>query len=94
MATCFQSNTISQATALIPILQKAIDRAVSQPTQVPSVTEGLCAACLLLKIASTQGDKENSLQSLWNILLDMDKQLFISEKFLSAATDDGWCTFK
>lgn len=89
MMTCFQGSTITQASPLIPTLLKSIDRAVAQPTQPPIVMEGLCAACLLLRIASAQNDKENNMNNLWNAVFDMDKQLFVSEKFLSGATEDG-----
>ena len=29
------------------------------------------------------------MDNLWNIVLDMDKQLFVSEKFLTVASEDG-----
>lgn len=88
ISACFHANTILQAIPLVPLLQKAVDRAIAQPAQSATITEGLCAACLFLKIATIQGDKDNY-NNLWTILLDMDKQLFVSEKFLSMATDDG-----
>ncbi|XP_063238170.1 stalled ribosome sensor GCN1 isoform X2 [Bacillus rossius redtenbacheri] len=40
-------------------------------------------------MASTDLCPEKSLNNLWNIILDMDKQLFISEKFLTLASDDA-----
>ncbi|XP_044264698.1 eIF-2-alpha kinase activator GCN1-like [Tribolium madens] len=89
MLTCFNRNTIHQATTLIPVLLKSVDRAVAQSAQCLPVTEGLCATCMLLKIISVIGEKENNFQNLWNILLDMDKQIFVSEKFLSTTGDDG-----
>jgi hypothetical protein len=57
--------------------------------QVPLVTEALCAACLLLKMASADVGADKKLDSLWSVVLDMDKQLFVSEKFLTVASDDG-----
>lgn len=89
MLACFQSNTIAQAVPLVPTLQKSIERAISQPTQAVVVTEGLCAAYLLLKISAVQSDKENTFLNLSSVLFDMDKQVFVSEKYLSTATDDG-----
>jgi hypothetical protein len=53
------------------------------------VTEALCATCLLLKMASADIGAEKKLDNLWNIVLDMDKQLFVSEKFLTVASEDG-----
>ena len=57
--------------------------------QVPLVTEALCAACLLLKMASADIGADKKLDNLWNVVLDMDKQLFVSDKFLTLASDDG-----
>lgn len=53
------------------------------------MTEALCATCLLLKMASADIGAEKKLDNLWNIVLDMDKQLFVSEKFLTVASEDG-----
>jgi len=53
------------------------------------VTEALCGTCLLLKMASADIGAEKKLDNLWNIVLDMDKQLFVSEKFLTVASEDG-----
>lgn len=89
MLSCFNQSTISQASVLVPILTKSIEKAVAQPTQIPVVTEGLCAACMLLKIFSNDGDKANNLQNTLHVIFDMDKQVFLSEKFLSMTTDDG-----
>ncbi|RZC38970.1 translational activator GCN1-like, partial [Asbolus verrucosus] len=89
MLVCFNTNSIEQGSSLVPVLLKAVDRAVAQPTQCLSVTEGLCATCMLLKLVSVVGEKENNFQNLWNALLDMDKQIFVSEKFLSITGDDG-----
>ncbi|KYB24626.1 Translational activator GCN1-like Protein [Tribolium castaneum] len=89
MLTCFNRNTINQATCLVPTLLKSVDRAVAQPAQCLPVTEGLCASCMLLKIIAVSGEKETNFQNLWNVILDMDKQIFVSEKFLSTTGDDG-----
>lgn len=93
MLSCFHGNLARQASSFIPILLKSVDRAVAQPSQTLAVTEGLCSACLLLKIISSEGDKENKFQNLWNVILDMNKQLFISEKFLSVASEEGNYSF-
>lgn len=89
MIYCFDDNTISQAFVFVPNLLSAVEKALAQPTQVPSVTEGLSAAVLLLKIASSDDEKGNSFQNFWNIILDMEKQIFVSEKYISLASDNG-----
>lgn len=83
----FHGNNISQAVLLVPTLLKCIERAVAQPAQSQLVSEGLCAACFILKILAAEIDLDN-LQGFWNVILDVDKQLFLSEKYLSLASDD------
>lgn len=56
--------------------------------QMGLVREGLAATVLLLKIAST-GAFEVDLSLVHSVILDMDKQLFLSEKFLSQSTPEG-----
>lgn len=89
MLATFNRKTISQATVLIPILLKSVEKAVSQPTVALSVTEGICAALVLLKLSSTPQDKDINVQTMWNAVLDMDKQIFISEKYLSTCNEDS-----
>ncbi|KAK4875808.1 hypothetical protein RN001_012230 [Aquatica leii] len=89
MLVCFNSKLTSQASVLVPTLQKSLERGISQPTQASSVTEGLCAALLLIKIAESGEDKENKYSNLWTTLFDMEKQIFVSEKFLTIATEDS-----
>lgn len=52
------------------------------------MTEGLSAVCLLLKLATVESG-DTKLAALWSAVLDMDKQTFVSEKFLTQASDDG-----
>jgi hypothetical protein len=40
-------------------------------------------------MASADIGTDKKLDSLWSVVLDMDKQLFVSEKFLTVASDDG-----
>lgn len=89
MLACFNDSTIYHISSLIPIITKEFEKSITQPTQIPVVMEGLAAACLLLKIASSQVEKENSFNNLWSTVCDMDKQLFVSEKFISSASDNG-----
>lgn len=89
MATCFNGNTLPQATQIIQLLLKIVEKAASQPTQAPVVTEGLCATCLLLKLAAVQDEKDSQFGNLWNIVLDMEKQIFVGGKFLAIANETG-----
>lgn len=87
MTALFQGNNICQASPLVPLLLKCVERAAAQPAQAQLVSEGLSAACCILKILGANSELEN-LQNFWNIILDVDKQLFLSEKYLTVASDD------
>ncbi|KAI4470055.1 translational activator gcn1-related [Holotrichia oblita] len=89
MTVLFQGNNICQATPLVPLLLKCVERAVAQPAQAQLVSEGLSAACCVLKILGANSELDN-LQNFWNVILDIDKQLFLSEKYLSVASDDSF----
>ncbi|XP_049938173.1 eIF-2-alpha kinase activator GCN1 [Schistocerca serialis cubense] len=91
MSACFSGNTLMQGLDFIPFLLKTVEKAVSQSAQIPVVTEALSATCMLLKMASADVALEKKLGNLWNIVLDMDKQLFVSDKFLTIASDDALC---
>lgn len=88
MLSTFNGKTIIKASALAPILLKSIEKAMSQPTVPPSVTEGICAAIFLLKLLNVEKE-ESSFQVLWNALLDMNKQVFVSENFLSSCEEES-----
>lgn len=89
MLSTFNTKTIQQASALAPDFLKCIEKALSQPTVVPSVTEGICAAILLLKLLNIEKEKESAFQVLWNVLLDINKQVFVSENFLSNCEEES-----
>ncbi|XP_071447058.1 stalled ribosome sensor GCN1 [Hetaerina americana] len=89
MAVSFSGNTLYQGAEFFPQLQKVVEKAFAQPTQVPVVTEALSAACLLLKISTADVTVQSKMTGLMAILLDMEKQLFVSEKFLSLASEDA-----
>ncbi|XP_021942062.1 eIF-2-alpha kinase activator GCN1, partial [Zootermopsis nevadensis] len=89
MSACLHGNTLAQGIELIPLLLKTVEKAVAQPAQVPLVTEALYAACLLLKMAAADIGADKKLDNLWSVVLDMNKQLFVSEKFLTLASDEA-----
>lgn len=74
---------------MAPLLLKSVEKAVTQPTQSVTVTEGLSAAVLLLSLAHAKVEIDGGYQAVWNAVLDMDKQIFVSEKYLSSATNEG-----
>ncbi|KAF7282220.1 hypothetical protein GWI33_003020 [Rhynchophorus ferrugineus] len=87
MLSTFSSNSLPQAVPLTAILQKSVEKAILQPTQPLSVSEGLCAALLLIKLSLANLKKENELGNMWNAIADMEKQIFVSEKFLQTTNE-------
>lgn len=89
MINVFNENNVKQALDLVAIFLKSLDKAVTQPTQVLSVTEGLNAVLLLIKLSEHGYDKENNFQNIWSVVFDMEKQIFVSDKFLISSTDES-----
>ncbi|CAH1977085.1 unnamed protein product [Acanthoscelides obtectus] len=87
MLATFNSKTITLVSPLVPVLLKSVEKAASQPAVALSVNEGLCAAVLLLRLAHAQQEKDNALHNMWNIVLDMNKQIFVSDKFLTTCSE-------
>lgn len=52
MVAAFHGENLAQLVELIPSLLKSLERAVTQPTQAPAVSEGLAAAAQLLMCAT------------------------------------------
>ncbi|XP_042907743.1 stalled ribosome sensor GCN1 [Parasteatoda tepidariorum] len=86
MKTAFHGNTLHQALDLIPVLEKAYNKAISQPTQTNAVVEGLSAFSLFLNLYSYDSESETKLKNVMNV--DVNKLPFFAEKFLSYVTDD------
>lgn len=87
MNVCFHGNTLQQGSAVVKVLASALDKGGTGPGTAQS--EALSAACLLLRLSTSGACPEQYSNTLWNVVLDMDKQTFVSEKFLSAAAEDG-----
>lgn len=74
---------------LIPFILHSVENAINQSYQAQSVIEGLYGMCIILNMPSLDYVGENILQNIWYSILDTDKQVFVSDKFLSAATPEG-----
>ncbi|XP_075390131.1 stalled ribosome sensor GCN1 [Tenrec ecaudatus] len=92
MLTSFRGDTLFQALDFLPLLIQTVEKAASQSTQVPMVTEGAAAALLLTKLSVTDAQAEAKLSSFWQLIVDEKKQIFTSEKFLLLASEDALCT--
>nr|XP_017516713.2 eIF-2-alpha kinase activator GCN1 isoform X1 [Manis javanica] len=92
MLACFRGDTLLQALDLLPLLVQTVEKAASQSTQVPTVTEGVAAALLLSKLSVADSQAEAKLSNFWQLIVDEKKQIFTSEKFLLMASEDALCT--
>uniref|UniRef100_A0A1S4L777 TOG domain-containing protein n=1 Tax=Ixodes scapularis TaxID=6945 RepID=A0A1S4L777_IXOSC len=75
---------------LVGLLLKAVERALSQPSQPSPVCEGLAAACLLLRLQASSPALENKVKATVSQLLDPQKQPFFADKFLQTASEDTY----
>ncbi|XP_043924837.1 eIF-2-alpha kinase activator GCN1 [Protopterus annectens] len=92
MLSTFRGDTLLQAEELLPLLIQTVEKAASQNTQAPLVTEGVAAAVLICRIVLADAQIDLKLNSFWQIVLDEKKQVFTSEKYLSLASEDALCT--
>lgn len=75
LLACLEQATLPSndlSTALI----KTVEKASQSAAQIPLVSEAVCAACVILKTEKACDDKASKLNSFWNIVLDMSKQVF------------------
>uniref|UniRef100_A0A8U7NU10 GCN1 activator of EIF2AK4 n=1 Tax=Corvus moneduloides TaxID=1196302 RepID=A0A8U7NU10_CORMO len=92
MLASFKGDTLLQGTDLLPMLIQTVEKAASQSTQVPMVTEGVAAALLICRMSVIEGQTESKLSGFWQLILDEKKQIFTSEKFLQSASEEAMCT--
>ncbi|ERE74489.1 translational activator GCN1-like protein [Cricetulus griseus] len=92
MLASFRGDTLLQALDFLPLLMQTVEKAASQNTQVPTVTEGVAAALLLSKLSVADSQAEAKLNNFWQLVMDEKKQIFTSEKFLLLASEDALCT--
>ncbi|CRL07624.1 CLUMA_CG020589, isoform A [Clunio marinus] len=85
---CLQGASLPSSVDFTDQLLKIIDKAAQNVLQTPIVCEGLASVCIIL---STTSVKKENLQSFWNIVLDMKKEIFINEKFVSSIGSESLC---
>lgn len=86
---CFHQGTISTTSCDFKgELLKIVEKSAQNVTQTPILCEGLAAACIILSITST---KDDTLASFWNIVLDMKKEIFTSDKFIGGLGSESLC---
>ncbi|XP_055908453.1 eIF-2-alpha kinase activator GCN1 [Eupeodes corollae] len=89
LLAALHNSKLSKDVDFTPLLLKAVEKANQNPTQIPVVAEAVCATCLILKNDPVVGDSK--LNSFWNVVLDMQKQVFLSDRFLASAPSDTLC---
>ncbi|CAG2110637.1 unnamed protein product, partial [Medioppia subpectinata] len=86
----FKENMSEQASDVLTILttsaQKSFTATVSQ---MPNLTEGLNALCLSLKLIASDKQFETKYKSLFNQLFETQKLAFLSDKFISSASEES-----
>uniref|UniRef100_A0A8C6GXV6 Stalled ribosome sensor GCN1 n=1 Tax=Mus spicilegus TaxID=10103 RepID=A0A8C6GXV6_MUSSI len=92
MLASFRGDTLLQALDFLPLLMQTVEKAASQGTQVPTVTEGVAAALLLSKLSVADAQAEAKLIGFWQLVVDEKRQIFTSEKFLLLASEEALCT--
>ena len=45
-----EGDRLTQAVDMLPLLLQTVEKAAGQPTQVPIVSEGVAASCLLVRL--------------------------------------------
>lgn len=86
---CLQHASLPSSVNFTDQLLKMIEKAAQNVFQTPVVSEGLAAASIIL---STTTVKQDNLQSFWNIVLDMNKEIFVSEKFVTSVSSESLCS--
>ncbi|XP_033627513.1 eIF-2-alpha kinase activator GCN1-like [Asterias rubens] len=87
MLAAFKGDTLLQALTMLPLLKQSVERAQSQSTLVSIVTEGLSSAYMLTLMYGADIEAESKLSWIWSVLVDTEKQYFVSERFLSSASE-------
>ncbi|XP_030828154.1 eIF-2-alpha kinase activator GCN1-like isoform X1 [Strongylocentrotus purpuratus] len=92
MLNALKGDTLIHGIEIIPLLQSSLEKAQQQPNHAAMVTEALSAACLLVRLSTSDVQAENKVSFLWPVILDEKKQLLTSDKFLSVASEDALLT--
>ncbi|KAI8120076.1 eIF-2-alpha kinase activator GCN1 [Lucilia cuprina] len=88
LLACFNKCSLENDTNLTTMLLKIFEKALQNQSQIPLVSEAVCATCLLLK---TDGAENDTLNNFWNIVLDINKSIFFTERFINSAPTDTLC---
>ncbi|KAL9698248.1 hypothetical protein quinque_001689 [Culex quinquefasciatus] len=85
---CLENGKLPSGTDYTAALGKIVEKAAQNPTQTPAVSEGLGAACIILLTNAVVSD---ALKDFWNVVLDMNKKVFLGDKFLANTAGETLC---
>lgn len=86
---CLHQGTLSSAANDFKgELIKIVEKSSQNVNQNHILCEGLAAACIILTITPK---KDDSISSFWNIMLDMKKEIFTSDKFIGSLGSESLC---
>lgn len=88
LLSSLENAKLPQESDLENVVIKVIEKSLVQSNQTAVISESLAASCLILKSLSGKYE-QGKLNALWNSVLDMEKQVYFTEKFLQSATDDA-----
>ncbi|ESN99099.1 hypothetical protein HELRODRAFT_107160 [Helobdella robusta] len=87
---CFNATVnVLKCKDLLPTFIQCLEKSISQPFQVSLVTEALLATNATLKILEGDFELATKQESFWSLVLDLDKQHFVNEKFLNQAPKEA-----
>lgn len=85
---CLDNGKLPAGSDFTAPLSKIVEKAAQNPTQTPAVAEAVGAACVILL---TNPKVTDQLKDFWNVVLDMNKKIFLGEKFLSGTAPETLC---
>lgn len=91
LLACLNKGKLGGDVDLTPLLLQTVEKASQNSTQLPLVSEAICAVCLILITEVSSESNNQKLNSFWNIVLDMNKQVFVSERYITSAPSDSLC---
>ncbi|XP_055638459.1 eIF-2-alpha kinase activator GCN1 [Toxorhynchites rutilus septentrionalis] len=85
---CLRNGKLPSGSDFTIALSKIVEKAAQNPTQSPIISEAIGATCVILL---TNPKDQDQLKDFWNVVLDMNKKLFLGEKFLSSTAPETLC---
>ncbi|XP_055374977.1 eIF-2-alpha kinase activator GCN1 [Condylostylus longicornis] len=89
LIACLENGRLKKDTDVTPLLITYIEKATQPNAQIANLYEGVCCSCIILRIKIDLNESSHNL--FWNLMLDTDKNIFLSEKFITTAPAEALC---